>query len=417
MNAVRILTLVILFSMLGVTWGDDEKKAEPEGAQKTETAKTETPKVTISGVFESEQAAKVKVNLKQAAGVKVKKIVPHGTQVKKGEPVVWFDTEDIDKQLKEAESKYQVAELSMEETKFDFNQFMETQRLDREEAERNWQAAKQAYDAYVEFERKYDIESAEFGLASAKFQLEYAQEDLRQLERMYKEDELTEESEELILKRAKRDVESSEFRLKNTEFRTQQALEQTLPREKAVRESQLARAQMAYDKAMLSLRIAKQKKEIEFSEAKDKLDQQQKDLTELREDRKQHVLEAPEDGLVYHGDIDRGQMAEKRSALEQGTAVNKDQILVTIVSPRRLKIRLDVGEADVLKLREGLQGTAIPTALADVKLPVKVESVSAVPYAKGKFDCELSVDMQQAAGIMPGMGCAVTFETADSKND
>jgi multidrug resistance efflux pump len=382
--------------------------AEAKGAEAA--AKEEAKKFELTGVFESGRAKEVVVAVKQATDLEIKKILSHGSKVNKGESVVWLKTEGIDQQLKDAETKYRLAELDMDQTQFDYDQFVKTQRLDDEEAKRTWDAAQEAYDSYLEFERDYAIESAKFNLESANFQLEYALEDLRQLKRMYEEDELTEESEELVLKRAERDVESTKFRLKNTEYRTQRTLDQELPREKARQEAAHERARMAFDKAREAAKIAREKRDIELNDARKKLETQKEELEELRADRKNHVLTAAIDGIVYHGAVKRGQLGDKPSELDEGSKVTKDQVLATILDPGHLQIRVALAEKDFGNVYVGQSCVVVPTAFSDQQLKAKVESVSSLPVSKGQFDCVIVLEDKQPEGIMPGMSCTLKLE-------
>ena len=69
-----------------------------------------------------------------------------------------------------------------------------------------------------------------FSVKSAVEYLEYAKEELRQLEKMYRSKDLTEETEEIILRRTRFQVESSEVQLKEAELRRDVTLKVELPR-------------------------------------------------------------------------------------------------------------------------------------------------------------------------------------------
>ncbi|MCA9262848.1 MAG: HlyD family efflux transporter periplasmic adaptor subunit [Planctomycetales bacterium] len=388
----------------------DEPTSNATDATKEVTTQREDPTVELSGVFQSTRVSEVKLEMKHVASLTLKKVVPHGTKVENEQSIVWFDTEQLDKQLEETKRKVKLAELDMEEAEFDHQQFLQTQELDRAAANQAWQAAKQAYDNYVEFDRDYDVESAKFSRRSAREQLEYALEDLRQLERMYKEDELTEESEELVLDRARRNVESIRFRLRSTEEQTERQLSQSLPRERKQRESTYKRAEMEHDKALLSLRIARQKRNVELAKKKQELADLQKELTELRDERMHHVLVAPQAGIVYHGQLQRGQLPDKPSSLEEDTTINKGQTILTIVGPGKLRIHADVPESDIAKLSVGMRGVAVPTSYPETELSATIETLDSVPYVKGKFGCVITVKLSNDLKIVPGMTCQLKFK-------
>ncbi len=64
----------------------------------------------------------------------------------------------------------------------------------------------------------------------AKVVLEYQQEELRQLEKMYKADDITEETEEIVLRRARDNVEQAKFMLEFAQLNHDHALKFDLPR-------------------------------------------------------------------------------------------------------------------------------------------------------------------------------------------
>jgi hypothetical protein len=91
-------------------------------------------------------------------------------------------------------------------------------------------------------------------------------------------------------------------------------------------------------------------------------------------------------------------------------------VFLTVVKPRPLFVRAGVDEKDLQYVRAGLTGKAVPTALPDLKLPVKVERVSAVPLGAGKFEARLAVTLGADQGsLMPGMTCDVKLTAY--KND
>ena len=66
---------------------------------------------------------------------------------------------------------------------------------------------------------------------SSREYLDYTKEELRQLEKMYRSKDLTEETEEIILRRQRFQVESREQYLKEAELQRDQKLKVDLPRQ------------------------------------------------------------------------------------------------------------------------------------------------------------------------------------------
>lgn len=376
-----------------------------------DTKGEESAEVTLNGIFEAVLSSEVSAGTKKLNSLLISRIVPHGTSVRKGQTIVWFDTEDIDEKIKEAEISLRLARLTLDEDEFNYEQFLASQKLDRAAADRSRLAAKQEYDNYQRVDRDRNIASAEFSLVSSEQSLANAMEELKQLEQMYKEDDLTEESEEIVLKRAQQAVASAEFRLEGTKILTSRTLKQTVPRQTQQAEESLARAELAWQKAVRSLEKARQRQEIEMNRKRDKFRKEQEALETMQAERKMLVLTAPHDGIVYHGELSRGKLSDKASSLEEGATVTGQQVIATIVNPSKLQVRVDLTEALRSKVTVGMRGPLKPAAWSGQDLAARVKSVGSVPFANNKFDCVLSVT-GKVDGIAPGTGCVMTLPAA-----
>jgi multidrug resistance efflux pump len=332
--------------------------------------------------------------------------------VEKGDPILSFDTEKIDKELAQAENALELSEIALEQAKVKVASLEKTVPLDLAAAERAAKVAKEDLDYFFNVEKDQRQESARRSLKYAEFSLEYAQEELNQLEQMYKEDDLTEQTEEIILKRAKRSVDSAQYSLKLTQERTRRTLETLLPRDEVERVEAEKRAAIALVRTKAAKPAEFETERLNLEKAARSYKQAAEKLADLREDREKMVVKAPIGGILYYGRFNRGKWLGKssvESALKKGGTVSPKQPVMTIVSPRPLRIRGDVDEKDLVHLRAQVHGKVTPTADPSAKWPVDLESVSVVPIAPGKFDARVAVDVPRNARIVPGMTCKVKF--------
>lgn len=387
-----------------------EADAESKESNEAIIQRKEKP-LTIQGVFEAVTSWELVHEADQISSLEIERIVPHGSPVTEGQTVVWFDAEAIDRQLATAEVDLKLAQLTAADDDFAYEQFLETQKLDRGAAERARKSARQAYDNYVKVDREREIIDAEFSVKSAKSSLENAMEELEQLTQMYEEDDLTEESEEIVLKRAKQSVEFAEYRLESTSLRSERTVDQGIPKKDADEEDKLAKAEMAYEKAMRDLESTKKKRDLERKRAADDLAKKEADFEKLREQRKSITMKTPGDGILLHGELTRGALAAKPSTLEAGSKVAQDQVIATIASPKKLVVRLDVAEKDVAALAKDTACVVKPSAMPDTKIEGVVKSVASVPYAAGKFDAVIQLNGKVPAAVVPTMTATVEFET------
>jgi HlyD family secretion protein len=259
---------------------------------------------------------------------------------------------------------------------------------------------------------------AAFRLKSAKYNLESARDELKQLQKMYKDKDLTEETEQQILKRYQRMVESSEVQLKSTQLDTDHTLKVLIPRkEQAMKDAAaksditLARAREVQPLAIKQKRLALAKLHYDDAQAREK-------FADLEKDRAALVVKSPIDGLAYHGRLVRGQWlgsAGLDGPLARGGNVVPGGVFMGILPADKLIIRTEVDEKDVAGLKPGHSGRMTPTAYPDEKIAVKVTRVGRAPLA-GKFEVALEPE-GKAGSLLPGMTGGiriVTYKNAEA---
>ncbi|MEL6110539.1 MAG: HlyD family secretion protein [Planctomycetota bacterium] len=373
--------------------------------------------IKIPGVFEAVTAFDVTADNEHLTDLTIERVVPHGTTVKKGQALVWFKTEAMSDKLKDAEIDLELAKLTLEAEKFAFDQAAKSRELDKALAKRTRDAAQEEFDNYQKVDRERQIKQANFSLESSRFLLESATEEYKQLEQMYKLDDLTEESEKIVLRRAKRSVDSAAFSLEGREISTERTIKQAIPRGDKDQEDKLARAVMAFEKSNLDLAIAEKKANLEMQKKQTKFEKQSKDVEEMREERKKVVLKSESDGIFIHGKLNRGKLGAKPVELKKDSKASGKQILGVVADPTKLQVRVDLSEDKLSVVTEGAACEIVPTSLPDVMIKGVVKSVGGVPFASGKFDCVVTITGKLPAEIVPGMSCDLQFaaETDESE--
>ena len=402
-----------------------EKKEEAKTETKSETYEVQRDEfrveVKASGAFESIDTKEIDAGTEELASLVIEKVVPHGARVRTGQPILWFETEKVDQQIKESEFGLRLAEIALRQSEFAMKQLMQTHELDKAVAERTKKNAQQSYDNFVKTDHSRKVASTEFSLKNSRASLENVLEELKQLEKMYKEDELTEESEEIVLKRARQQVESAKFRLEGSEIQTKRTLKQEIPQEVVQQKDTLTRQELAYDKSIRDLEAARLRATIELEQQKIKFQEQEKKLAALRAERKGLVLTSPIDGVVYHGKLVRGRLTitpdQQAAKLVSGATAASSQLLVTVVNPNALQVRVELEEKQLDGMNPNVKAVVIPTGFPDRRLNGKVKSISLVPLAAGKYDCQISFQLgDNKPPLMPGMTCSVELTTYEKKN-
>jgi hypothetical protein len=163
----------------------------------------------------------------------------------------------------------------------------------------------------------------------------------------------------------------------------------------------------------VTLPIGLEQSRLELAKAKLGFERQEKALERLKADREALVLRAPAAGFAVRGSFARGKwnaLDEMARNLEPGQKAPANQVLWTILTPGALGVHVDVVEARVLEVRKGQSGTASPTALDGLSLPVTVARVAPVS-SDGKYDVSLDLGTPDER-LMPGFACKVKLTLA-----
>src|SRR5262249_28402873 len=155
--------------------------------------------------------------------------VEHGATVHKGDAVLWLDLEKIDQTIRDLENDRQLAELSIKQAEEELPLLEKAAPHDLTAAERAKRFADEDLKKWVEQDRALMEKVTNFRVKMESDWTEYAKEELRQLEKMYRSKDLTEETEEIILKRQRNMVEMYLFWLKLAEIDRDETLKITLP--------------------------------------------------------------------------------------------------------------------------------------------------------------------------------------------
>lgn len=341
----------------------------------------------------------------------IKSIAPHGSKVKAGELLVEFDTEAIDRKLDDSKRAIESATLTLGQTEVELKSLKENLPLRLDATKR---AARNAADDLAYFNttnRKIREQSAEETLKRYQHSLEGEREELRQLEKMYKADDLTEETEEIILKRQHDSVAAAEFALKVGELTHKLTLETSIPRESEELNSAAKSTALALAKAETELPRQINLKEIEFTAAKIAFDRQKDDFAKLTADRKLiDPIKAPADGWFYYGAIEDGRWTTGeavKTLVPSGQVAAKKTFATFIPANAPLSLVTFTDEATASSLPADSSGFAIAPGREDLVIPAKVAKIATTPGTDGRFRVDLSATWPANAAPVPGANAVV----------
>jgi RND family efflux transporter MFP subunit len=370
-------------------------------------------KVQLDAIFEAVEMNPVRIQTKTVPEFTVIEAVPHGARVKKGEPLVKLELDKVREQMEDLEQDRPAALLALDLAEAELTNLSLTTPLKADAARRTQRTAVEDLAYFENVGRAARERGVVFNIKSSEQRLDGAREELDQLKKMYAADDLTEETEEIILKRQKFNVESAEYFLEMAKQSGDLALKTALPREYetlrvAKRDQDLA---ATYADQTLERQLTKRRLEVE----KLKRDQRkaEKRLAELKKDLEEMIVTSPADGLIYYGACEDGKWttgAAFTKRLIPGGKVSAREIIMTVVNPERLVLRAVVPESELSRLKVGQEGKASLVADPDRKITVKLDELGTVPLPGGGFYARLALGKENGARLVPGMNSKVTFE-------
>ena len=405
----------------------DKPKPEPAKPEPgaTHTVRRTPLRITVEldGIFEARSASEIILRFDEytpSPPLTVRSAVKHGARVKKGDELLALDAERLDRMIDDLKTELKLAELGLEQAEQSLMALEKTTPIDLAANERMAQSNQEDRQYYFNIQRPFDTKVAEFNLTRARNFLEYYEEELRQLERMYLADEITEETEAIVLRRARDQLESAKMSVEASQISRDFALEFAIPRaDERIKEAN-QRRQLDAERARIALPQALQRQQIDVERQRVQNRRNAERLKKLQDDREQLVVRAPLDGIVYFGKSTRGRFGDAQPLIESlrpGGTVQINQVLMTVVQPQAMTIRATVPENQLHRLRRGLSGVAVPAGFPDLELPTALTQWSEIPTGPGNFDATLRVSLDKSdQPLMPGMACKVKLTPYAKKN-
>jgi multidrug efflux pump subunit AcrA (membrane-fusion protein) len=325
--------------------------------------------------------------------------------------LIRFDPQELEENIADLEAEEQLADLAIEKEKRDLPLYERSLRLQLEAAQRASRVVREDADRFATTERPVEEETADWLVKSARFWYEYYLEELRQLQKMYEADDLTEETEEVILKRTQFYVDRYKFYLKAAELDGDRLKQLSIPRQQEAHESARETAELALAQAENSLELGLSEKQYALDKSQHARSRARLKLARLKEDQELLVLRAPSSGTVYYGRCVNGKWSEIEGVAKKllpGGTVAAHEVILTVVDTDDVYVRAEAPEKTLPDLRVGMDAPVTVPAIGPQPLQGRLVSLSAVPVAAGKFAAEVTLRSgRDQRSPVPGVACTV----------
>ena len=337
-------------------------------------------------------------------------IAGHGTQLKKGDPLVVFDAEDIERKIADTRQSIASGALELAQAELDLATLEKTVPEQLERLKRGAAVAAEELDYFTKTGRKAAEESAAQSLKRQEQLLASYQEELKQLLQMYKADDITEDTEEIILQKQRDSVEYAEFALRMENLDHKRKLEVSLPRQAVSLTEKRDDTALQLDTASQDLPRSLELKKLEVAGLKTALARSKETLADLEKDRALFDIKAPADGMFYHGSIDDGKWTtgDVIKGLEpDGSAPVGKDFATFIPATANLVVCAFLDQADAAALSVGSEGIATLSGREHLPVPVKVTSLSQTPNPGGSYPAILAAEWPEEVTPVAGQSLKI----------
>lgn len=401
----------------------DQAASQPAAEVKKHQVKAEPFKIgfELDAVVDSPSYQVVQLRAKSLKELKLKSSAVHGQRVTQGQPVLQLDVEPWERAKRAAEQAVLAARLELEQAHKQAETAEQSVRLELEATELAAKVSREELDYFLEKGKAQQIESLQESLKSSEQYVEYAREEYEQLKKMYDADEITEETEEIVLRRAKNDLERSEYFLKNTRIRVERSIGVDLQRQEEQLKNAAARSQLDLELARLGRPQRLESVQLQLARAQVALESAERELAMLEEDRQLLTLEAQFPGILLLGAAERGQWKGSGGVedllVPEGT-LPPNRPLMTVVGTERLLVQAKLAEKWLRTVKPGLSAQLVLTSGGNQRIPLECESVDHAPVEPGQYRATFRfsrpTDSAELLPLLTGKIHGVVYEKANA---
>ena len=394
----------------------EEKKKE----YKTIKAERKEIRVTLNlkGHFEDPNAVPFSVNTKTWSDLKVVKPPTHGKIVKKGESLFQLDLEKIQKKISDSKHELSLLNLNQQILTIELKRDEEINKIELSKLNRMEKYNQEDFQQFKKIQLPYEKKSAEIELKRYEENLSYALEELNQLRKMYEADDLTEETEEIIIQRTQNEVNRMKFSLEGAMIRKEKSLQFEIPRSEHEKSDSFETKKVTLQTSRIIKTSELNKKKLELQ----KLEKEKNRLTEakkkLEDDFQTMKTHSPITGRLFVGTFELGKWSGSKlfePKLKKGGLLKPFEELITICPIQKTQVRIKIPEKNLLEIRQQKDGVIIPGLSPEEKISARIIQISEFPIAPEIYDAVVQFEIQEGAQIpLPGTTC--TFEVITYQN-
>ena len=381
----------------------------------TKVKRGELPvKFESSGYFEAADPTEIRLRLKAYVGdLTISAIAGNGSAVKKGDVLLEIDPIPLNRQLAVAENDLVAAKANLDKSEADFKLSEASEALVLKTQQNAVADAENGVTWWEQVDGPQMLKGWDLQVKQFKDNVDDRADELDQLKKMYKTEELTSATADIVVKRAVRGLEQGQIQLDMEKDRVKKNKTTYYPVSKRAVTDALKRAKQA----LASLEIAQvhvrsQWKTILFT-SRTAVGTATQKVTELKGDLEKLTVVAPMDGVIWYGQMTMGNwQGGDAKTLRIGEKVAVQQTLMMQNAPGKMRVMADLTEGKYFSVPMGTKATITPAAFPEMRIEGKCDATprtAAVTPAGPVYPMAITVGDVDVR-LIPGMKATIQIE-------
>ncbi|MCB9896388.1 MAG: efflux RND transporter periplasmic adaptor subunit [Planctomycetes bacterium] len=367
--------------------------------------------ITENGTLVAKESAKVAPTLRGDS--KIVFLAEEGSQVEEGEVVVELDADPTKEQLESRELEVVKAQADLDTAKTE----LEIQEGDNvaaiEKAKVALEKANMEHERYLEGDAPKQRRELQIAIEEARI-------NFTKREKVYNDSLKLREKDYVTQSQLEEDriaYEQSKVKLQGAERDLELFDQYTFPMGKVDKDVAVSDAERGLDTAEKRAQSQLRQKQVAVEQFEQRLQKLSKQVEDLEKDIEGMTLRAPSPGIVIYGDPRRSWW---RQDIRVGAEIWGNQTILTIPDLRVMQVNLQVHEADVSKLVQGLSAKVTMDTYPGLVLDGEVTKIAALSSDNDqevkKFDVEVTLATTGGIELRPGISAKAEI-FIESKDD
>ncbi len=374
----------------------------------------------LDGVFEPVDPFELRLVVKRYQGdFTIRKAIAAGSHVAKGDVLLELDPQKIDEQIAMADNDLKLATANRVKAESDVKLGDQSDELAMSSAKDEQTIAQTELKRWDSTDGAANVMSGNLQAKETQAGLDDAIDELNELKKMYKSEDLTNQTADIVMKRAVRGVELQKISNEIAKVQADRAVHFTPPitrQHMVLAVSQQAQAVAQLEASQAQAKVAR---DAALVTARDAADEAGRRLAELKQDRSMFSIASPIDGVVVYGSFSHKAWTEvEASHFAAGEKAAPEQVLMTVYTPGKLAIAAGWPEARITLLAGALKIKVNPIAIPELNYDGTAKPFSLVGEAKNDEQLfNVPIDLPAVdARLAPGFKADVSVDAGKLDN-